>query len=95
MSSEAKCPFPHAAARARSNADWWPEQLSLKVLHQHAGVSDPMGPGFDYAKEFKGLDLAAVTTGRCSSAWPGTAPARTASATAAAAQVAVSSGSHR
>jgi catalase-peroxidase len=60
MSTEAKCPFPHAAGRRRTNADWWPEQLDLKVLHQHAPVSDPMGQGFDYAREFKSLDLAAV-----------------------------------
>src|SRR5215468_2020138 len=57
MSTEAKCPFQHTAAgSAVSNRDWWPNQLNLKVLHQ----SDPMGPGFNYAKEFKSLDLAAV-----------------------------------
>jgi len=60
MSSEAKCPFPHAAGRARSNADWWPDQLDLRVLHQHTALSDPMDPGFDYAKAFKSLDLTAV-----------------------------------
>jgi catalase-peroxidase len=60
MSSESKCPFSHSAVRARSNADWWPEQLNLKVLHQHSTVSDPMGRGFDYAKEFQSLDLAAL-----------------------------------
>jgi catalase-peroxidase len=56
MSTEAKCPFTHTTSGRRSNRDWWPEQLNLKILAQ----SDPMGPGFDYAKEFKSLDLAAV-----------------------------------
>src|SRR5688572_14733034 len=60
MSTEAKCPFPHAAGRARTNTDWWPDQLDLKVLHQHSNLSDPMGRAFDYAEAFKGLDLAAV-----------------------------------
>src|SRR2546425_517391 len=56
MSTEAKCPFTHTADGARSNRDWWPNQLNLKMLHQ----SDPMGNDFKYAKEFKSLDLAAV-----------------------------------
>jgi catalase-peroxidase len=61
----AGCPFAHGApsnARAggRSNRDWWPEQLNLSILHQHSAKSDPMGEGFDYAKEFKTLDLDAV-----------------------------------
>lgn len=65
MPDEAKCPFPHAArkatvAGAQSNADWWPNQLNLKILHQHSAESDPMGEAFDYAKEFKTLDLNAV-----------------------------------
>jgi len=60
MSSEAKCPFSPAAARSRSNADWWPNQLNLKVLHQRSALSDPMGAGFDYAQAFKSLDLEAV-----------------------------------
>jgi catalase-peroxidase len=46
--------------RPRSNRDWWPKQLDLGILHQHTPVSNPMGPGFDYANEFKKLDLAAV-----------------------------------
>ena len=46
--------------RGTSNRDWWPNQLNLKVLHQHSPLSDPMGKDFDYAKEFKSLDLAAV-----------------------------------
>jgi catalase-peroxidase len=56
MSSEAKCPFMHTASAVRSNRDWWPNQLDLRILRQ----SNPMGPGFNYAKEFKSLDLAAV-----------------------------------
>jgi catalase-peroxidase len=60
MSSEAKCPFKHTAAGGPSNRDWWPNQLNLKILHQHSSLSDPMGQGFNYAKEFKSLDLAAV-----------------------------------
>ncbi len=47
-------------ARDMSNRDWWPNQLNLKVLHQHSPLSNPMGKDFDYAKEFKSLDLAAV-----------------------------------
>ena len=46
--------------RGTSNRDWWPNQLNLKILHQHSPLSDPMGKDFDYAKEFKSLDLAAV-----------------------------------
>ena len=49
-----------AGARGMSNKDWWPNQLNLKVLHQHSPLSNPMGKDFDYAKEFKSLDLAAV-----------------------------------
>jgi catalase-peroxidase len=65
MSDEAKCPFPHGAAKqataaAPSNANWWPDQLNLKVLHQHSAESSPMDAGFDYAEEFKTLDLDAV-----------------------------------
>ena len=66
MSSVAKCPFPHAAtsahtqAAAPSNADWWPSQLKLGILHQHAPASNPMGEDFNYAEEFKTLDLDAV-----------------------------------
>jgi catalase-peroxidase len=61
----AGCPFARGApsnARAggRTNRDWWPEQLNLSILHQHSAKSDPMGEGFDYAKEFKSLDLDAV-----------------------------------
>ena len=56
MSSEAKCPFTHTASSVRSNRDWWPNQLNLTMLSR----SDPMGKDFNYAKEFKSLDLAAV-----------------------------------
>jgi catalase-peroxidase len=55
----AKCPFGHTSA-GRSNREWWPNQLNLKVLHQHSLLSDPMGQGFNYAEEFKSLDLEAV-----------------------------------
>ena len=62
--SEAKCPFHAAGARAtqgaQSNADWWPNQLNLAILHQHQAVSNPMDPDFDYAEAFKKLDFAAL-----------------------------------
>ncbi len=62
MKSERKCPVVHrhTAAGALSNADWWPNQLNLKILHQHSPMSDPMGEEFNYAEEFKKLDLKAV-----------------------------------
>ncbi|PWF41775.1 catalase/peroxidase HPI [Massilia glaciei] len=65
MSSEAKCPFSGdlskpAAAAAPRNPDWWPNQLNLKVLHQHSTLSDPMGGEFDYTAAFNSLDLPAV-----------------------------------
>jgi catalase-peroxidase len=59
MASESKCPFT-GGARAHTNRDWWPNQLNLQVLHQHSALSNPMGEAFDYAKEFKSLDLNAV-----------------------------------
>ena len=60
-----KCPVMHGAAtnatnRGRSNTDWWPNQLNVKILAQHSNLSDPMDPDFDYAKEFSKLDLDAV-----------------------------------
>ena len=58
--TESKCPVAHGARRANSNAEWWPNQVDLTVLHQHSPLSDPMGKGFDYAEEFKGLDLNAL-----------------------------------
>ena len=65
MSGDAKCPFLHGArkhtvAGSPSNADWWPNQLNLKILHQHSAKSNPMGEEFNYAEEFKSLDLNAV-----------------------------------
>ena len=62
MTTEAKCPFNHGAASARStaNSDWWPNQLKLELLHQHSAKSNPMDKGFKYAKEFKSLDYAAL-----------------------------------
>lgn len=64
MSSEAKCPFHTTGARttqgAQSNADWWPNQLNLAILHQHPPASNPMDPDFDYAEAFKKLDYAAL-----------------------------------
>jgi catalase-peroxidase len=65
MSEESKCPVTGhvgmtSASRGTSNRDWWPKQLNLNILHQHAPASDPMDPDFDYSKEFKKLDLAAV-----------------------------------
>jgi catalase-peroxidase len=56
---EAKCPFNHGAP-VRTNRDWWPNQVNVNVLHQHSPKSDPMGKEFNYAKEFKTLDLHAV-----------------------------------
>jgi catalase-peroxidase len=62
MSTESKCPVMGGASRhtAATNADWWPNQLNLKILHQHSPLSDPMDKGFNYAEEFKSLDLNAV-----------------------------------
>src|SRR5512144_1558422 len=59
ISTEAKCPVVHGS-RAHTNTDWWPNQLNLKVLHQRSPMSDPMGQEFNYAEEFKTLDLNAV-----------------------------------
>jgi catalase (peroxidase I) len=57
--STGKCPVMQTTV-VRSNRDWWPNQLNLQVLHQHTTLSNPMGEAFDYAKEFKSLDLNAV-----------------------------------
>jgi catalase-peroxidase len=57
--SMSKCPVAHPVA-ARTNRDWWPDQLSLNGLHQKSPLSDPMGKDFNYAEEFKSLDLEAV-----------------------------------
>ncbi len=58
-----KCPVMHGALTtlgAQSNQDWWPNQLNLRILHQHSAKSDPLGQDFDYAKAFKGLDYQAL-----------------------------------
>jgi len=65
LSTEAKCPVTggarrHTSVGAHSNADWWPNQLNLRILHQHSPLSDPMDKAFNYAEEFKSLDLHAV-----------------------------------
>lgn len=65
MAEESKCPVTGAmkksiSGRGTSNRDWWPNQLNLKILHQHSQKSNPMGESFNYAKEFKKLDLKAI-----------------------------------
>jgi catalase-peroxidase len=65
MSNETTCPFSGASraptvAGAITNADWWPNQLNLKILHQHSPMANPMDKAFNYANEFKSLDLDAV-----------------------------------
>ncbi len=69
MSEQSKCPFGHGAqnkaGQGTTNKTWWPNQLDLGILHQHSDLSDPMGKGFDYAKEFKSLDLKAVKKDLC------------------------------
>jgi catalase-peroxidase len=65
MNNESKCPVTgstskQVAGRGTSNRDWWPNQLNLTILHQHSPKSNPMGEDFNYAEEFKKLDLAAV-----------------------------------
>ncbi len=65
VNSESKCPFhggsvKQTAGSGPRNRDWWPNQLNLNILRQHSSLSDPMGEDFDYAKEFKSLDLKAV-----------------------------------
>ncbi|ACB94617.1 catalase/peroxidase HPI [Beijerinckia indica] len=57
--AQGKCPFVHAE-HGRTNRDWWPKQPNLQILHQNSSLSNPMGEAFDYAKEFKSLDLNAV-----------------------------------
>jgi catalase-peroxidase len=63
MSADAKCPFSidtNKPSRARGNHDWWPDAPNLSILHWHSPRSNPMGPAFEYAKEFETLDLDAV-----------------------------------
>jgi hypothetical protein len=62
---ESKCPFSghmltHTTAGAKGNNDWWPDQLNLGILHQQSSLSNPMGEKFDYAQEFKSLNLDAA-----------------------------------
>ena len=59
MDDMTKCPFT-GGTRGHGNRDWWPDQLNIGVLHTNSPKSDPMGKEFDYAKEFKSLDLNAV-----------------------------------
>jgi len=60
MTTESKCPINHSFGGGTSNRDWWPNQLRLDLLHQHSSKSNPMGEDFNYAKEFKSLDFAAL-----------------------------------
>ncbi len=62
MSNEGKCPVTGrtrepAAGKGATNRDWWPNQLNLRILHQHSAKSNPMDPDFDYAEAFEKLDL--------------------------------------
>jgi catalase-peroxidase len=59
MANESKCPFS-GSSTGPQNRDWWPSQVNLRILHQHSTLSNPMGEAFDYAREFKSLDLNAV-----------------------------------
>ncbi|MGC2024217.1 peroxidase family protein, partial [Bradyrhizobium sp.] len=59
MDDKTKCPFTGGTG-GHSNRDWWPDSLDISVLHRNSTLSDPMGKAFDYAKEFKSLDLNAV-----------------------------------
>src|SRR4030066_1316239 len=61
MTEESKCPVHKlTAGGGTTNRDWWPNQLKIELLHQHSSKSNPMDEDFNYAKEFKSLDLAAV-----------------------------------
>jgi catalase (peroxidase I) len=87
-STAGKCPVmtgshaAHTGTGSTANQHWWPNQLNLKILHQRTASADPMGPGFDYAAEFKTLDFAALkadlTTLMTSSQdwWPADYPCR-------------------
>ena len=57
MSENSKCPITGKAGQGTSNHDWWPNRLNLGILHQHAPASNPMDPNFNYAEEFKKIDL--------------------------------------
>ncbi len=60
IATESKCPVAHGVRKSHANVDWWPNQVNLRVLHQHSPKSDPMGKQFNYAQEFKSLDLNAL-----------------------------------
>jgi catalase-peroxidase len=60
MNDEAKCPYNRIAGVGQANRDWWPNQLRLDLLHRHSAKSDPMGKGFNYAKEFNSIDYKAL-----------------------------------
>ncbi len=60
MNEESKCPFHHTAGGGTTNRDWWPNQLRVDLLNQHSNKSDPLGPKFNYAEEFKKLDYKAL-----------------------------------
>ena len=65
MNEDSKCPVTGRTSKpvaggGTSNRDWWPNQLNLKILHQHSHMSNPMGEAFNYAEEFKKLDLEAL-----------------------------------
>jgi catalase-peroxidase len=65
MLGDVKCPFSngarkHTVSGSPTNANWWPNQLNLKILHQHSTLSNPMSESFNYAEEFKSLDLDGV-----------------------------------
>eukprot|EP01038_Epipyxis_sp_PR26KG_P013530 gene13530-biopygen4011 len=65
METQGKCPVMHTGGQPakvgmQSNRDWWPNQLNLKMLHQHTSLSNPMAHGFDYAAAFQALDLDAL-----------------------------------
>lgn len=60
ITTASKCPINHSAGEGTTNEDWWPNQLKVDILHQHDALSNPMGPDFDYAKEFNSLDYSAL-----------------------------------
>jgi len=66
MSDETECHFKHVAGGGTTNRDWWPNPLNLKLPHAHSAKSNPLGKRFDYAKEFKKLDYAALKI----NSWP-------------------------
>lgn len=60
VTNASKCPINHSAGGGTTNEDWWPNQLKVDILHQHDAPSNPMGPDFDYAREFNSLDYNAL-----------------------------------